>query len=1058
MKLKVIVLSGLLGLISACSPSQPSVREMLGGEEVGLFSNRPENRTHFIAIVKLKSPSLMSLASVKEGKAQVSKEAIEALEAEQAQALKALKEISEEIRVLYTYKMVLNGFAVVAPISVADKIRASMHVAYVESESQFHRPITQRSEQLLRVLSEKNDLTKNNSVSFIGSQAFYAQGFRGEGVSVGVIDTGIDYTHSMFAGPGTKESFDAIDPKLPSTLFPNSKVVGGIDLVGTEYNAADAELIRRIPVPDLNPIDEGGHGTHVAGSVAGIGDGVETYSGVAPEAVLHAIKVFGANGSTGDAVVIAALEYAADPNRDGKTEDQLDVVNLSLGSSFGSPHVLYGEAVRNLTRGGTSVVASAGNSGNIDFIVGSPSIMDEAFSVAAGIDSTAHNWNFRAVQFNTSAGAVLTEAVEGPISLPISEAGAVSGRLVFVGFADKDLSEEQVALVKGQVALIDRGVVPFADKVRRAQAAGAVGVVVANNQPGEAFAMGGDGKFQIPAIMITIELGDRLKGLMASESVTVDFQTPDTIEKPELIDTITGFSSKGPRSYDALIKPEITAPGSQIISADMGTGNKGVKLSGTSMSGPHVAGVMALVHQKHKDLSVAEKKSLVMGTSQPITDAQKVIYPISRQGAGRVNLELLSKAEVVSNQAALSLGVQNISGIKVVPKLVQVRNLSSEDLVLTAELEDAEGLKLIGSSTLALKPGGQDQLRLRFEINAALAKTALAEFDGWVVLKHGERAVYRMPVLALVKKTSEIELSDLKVRASSVATANGALATVQAKNSSAFSGRVMLFNLLDQDQRKQNPTQDAFLSRECDLQSVGYRILTKTIPGVGSKEVLQIAAKTYEPVTNWALCELTVQIDGNGDGVTDQELAALPLGSISGVAGPATERTMASVLVDAVKMREIRRAYEAAVAVDPSKAEEDYSSALIEALPLTVLNSSTVLMVEADVTKLAATPGGQLRLKASMTHNESSVLEYDDFLTTDKDSWRAISLEEAAQPFYGMDEVVTLESQGQAELEMVKGFNAGSLLALFPDNLTLLSRTGQDLQSQVLSPLLAASP
>jgi hypothetical protein len=115
-------------------------------------------------------------------------------------------------------------------------------------------------------------------------------------------------------------------------------------------------------------------------------------------------------------------------------------------------------------------------------------------------------------------------------------------------------------------------------------------------------------------------------------------------------------------------------------------------------------------------------------------------------------------------------------------------------------------------------------------------------------------------------------------------------------------------------------------------------------------------------------------------------------------------------------------------------------------------------MVEADLTKLAATASGQLRLKASMTHNESSVLEFDDFLTTDKEAWRAISLEESSQPFYGMEEVVTLGPMVQTELEMVKGFSAGSLLALFPDNLTLLSRTGQDLQSQVLSPVLVASP
>jgi minor extracellular serine protease Vpr len=98
----------------------------------------------------------------------------------------------------------------------------------------------------------------------------------------------------------------------------------------------------------------------------------------------------------------------------------------------------------------------------------------------------------------------------------------------------------------------------------------------------------------------------------------ISFQSPEKIEKPALIDTITGFSSRGPRSSDALIKPEITAPGSQIISADMGGGNKGVKLSGTSMATPHMAGVMALLMQKEKSTnkSIADLKSLLMNTSR----------------------------------------------------------------------------------------------------------------------------------------------------------------------------------------------------------------------------------------------------------------------------------------------------------------------------------------------------------------------------------------------------------------------------------------------------------
>ncbi len=82
----------------------------------------------------------------------------------------------------------------------------------------------------------------------------------------------------------------------------------------------------------------------------GIGDGVESYSGVAPDADLYAIKVFGKDGSTMDATVIAGLEFAADPNRDLELSDYLHVVNLSLGGGFGQPQILYNEAVKNLTQ------------------------------------------------------------------------------------------------------------------------------------------------------------------------------------------------------------------------------------------------------------------------------------------------------------------------------------------------------------------------------------------------------------------------------------------------------------------------------------------------------------------------------------------------------------------------------------------------------------------------------------------------------------------------------------------------------------------------------------
>ena len=169
-------------------------------------------------------------------------------------------------------------------------------------------------------------------------------------------------------------------------------------LLGLSLISGSLDFDTQVPKPDPDPLDESGHGTHVAGTVAGIGDGINTYNGVAPGATLHALKVFGISGSTTDSVVIAAMEYAADPNKDLDSSDRLDVVNLSLGGGYGSPNSLYDVAVKNLANGGTISVIAAGNSGDSPFIVGSPSTAAEALSVAASVDAMDHNWKSPAIR------------------------------------------------------------------------------------------------------------------------------------------------------------------------------------------------------------------------------------------------------------------------------------------------------------------------------------------------------------------------------------------------------------------------------------------------------------------------------------------------------------------------------------------------------------------------------------------------------------------------------------------------------------------------------------
>lgn len=1060
-RLTAFVVLPLVLLVAACGQKAPSTLQKLGGEEVGLvsdlkriFSNRQIKQDQFVAIVKLTSPALLTSATLVEGKRQVNTDLLKQIEEEQAKVIADLKALSPEVRVLFKYRMVLNGLAIVAPMAVADQIRARLHVAYVEKEGHFGRPalIVPNQEAIQRAFS----FAEKNSVKFIGGEAAHAAGIDGRGMQVGIIDTGVDYTHSMLGGAGTPDAYKAIDPKKPTDAFPNAKVVGGIDLAGTEYNSASGHYDKHIPAPDENPIDEATHGTHVAGTVAGVGDGIETYNGVAPAALLHAIKVFGKDGSTGDAVVVAALEYAADPNRDGTLEDQLDVVNLSLGSSYGNPHILYGEAVGNLSRGGTVVVASAGNSGPNDYIVGAPSVADEAISVAASVDDMPQNWMFKTVKFVTAVGTHITEAIEGTLAKPIAEAGPVTGKLVFVGLADTDFSEELKAQVKGNVAFIDRGVVTFAEKIQRAIDAGAIGVVVANNQPSAPIGMGGEIKkpADFPAIMIPLDLGNKLKEEMKSGDAVIHFQNDDKIEKPELIDTLTGFSSKGPRSIDGLLKPEISAPGANIVSAHAGQGHKGIQMSGTSMSGPHVAGVMALLKQKFPTMTSMQLKSVLMGGAKSIGDEKQQNYLLSRQGAGRVQVEKSLAAKVVANKVAFSLGQVNIESHKLFRESVAITNISEEALALSIDMKASPGLTLENPQALNLAAGETKTIQLRFRLDVSQVKESVAELDGLLTVVLAGQELHRIPVLAVVKKISQIEATDLKVHAGSAASAAGALTEVSLVNKGLQDGVALPFNLLGLDTRKTTAHLDSFMNRHCDLQAVGYRIVEKQV-GDQKLKVLQIGMKVYEALTTWNVCELSVLIDTDGDQIAEQELAAVQLGNVKGLSTAVNEQMFGSLLLDAKKAREIRADFEARSELPPEEgkpiAEDNYLPAALDLLPMDPMNHSTVMIVEADVTKLARRASGELAIKVASIFNDPNNIEMDDFLGQ-AEQWQSISLEEKSQAYLNLPEVIEVKAGQAVTTELDKGQGKGQLMLLFPDNRTVVSDVETDDQLQILKP------
>jgi hypothetical protein len=216
------------------------------------------------------------------------------------------------------------------------------------------------------------DIHMSETVPYIGAARVQKNGFDGTGIKIAILDSGIDYTHAEMGGPGTVDSYYAAYEDFTSRdgLFPTAKVIEGYDFVG--------ELWPNGPLlPDNDPIDLNGHGTAVADIAAGL-------NGVAPGASLYAVKVCSAIGSQCSGIaVIQGMDYAMDPNGDGDTSDAVDVINISLGYSYGQPFDDdLSQAVEAATVLGVLTVAAAGNAGDKPYIVSSPSSTLSALSVA----------------------------------------------------------------------------------------------------------------------------------------------------------------------------------------------------------------------------------------------------------------------------------------------------------------------------------------------------------------------------------------------------------------------------------------------------------------------------------------------------------------------------------------------------------------------------------------------------------------------------------------------------------------------------------------------------
>lgn len=586
-------------------------------------------------------------------------------EAEQQVFLQTLAASSVQATVAFRLQRLLNGVALEVDEEAISSLERLPGVKAVHLNPLVH-------------------LDNATSVPWIGAPlAWQAFGRTGKDVRVGVIDSGIDYLHRNFGGSGSYAGQNFEDNTVPW----NAKVVGGTDMCGDAYDGTASTA-----APDGDPMDcaDNGHGTHVAGSLAGYGVTAagQTYAGpwvagldpasfrigpgVAPEAKLYAIRVFGCSGST--ALTLAALDWAADPNRDGDFQDRLDVVNLSLGSKYGGASA-YRTAIDRLVAVGSVVVAAAGNDGDMYTIVGSPSSADSALSVASCADDGVRGARLRIESPPALEGEVpSTWAQFGPAP---SLAG-VTAAVAATAPLDACTALSNAGEVAGGIALIDRGNCTFVTKVKNAQLAGAVAAIVANNQGGPLVTMSGeDPTITIPSVFVSQADGAALRAALGA-GVTASLRLVN------LAGTVASSSSRGPRGADFVLKPEVAAPGVSIASARARSGDQPAIMTGTSMATPHVAGVVALVRQQHPDWSGSELKAAILNTARAVltvpAEASGPLHGAGRVGSGLVDpaaavaTELLATDAEAPNRVAMSFGLVEATGVARVRRTARVMN------------------------------------------------------------------------------------------------------------------------------------------------------------------------------------------------------------------------------------------------------------------------------------------------------------------------------------------------------------------------------------------------
>jgi subtilisin family serine protease len=574
---------------------------------------------------------------------------LQTVDEEHDRFLRALFASEPQARVDHEYRILWNGFSV-AGINPARVVELPGVAEVRLTDTVEYRPVLDASLEKI-------------SAEVLWEEAGGGP-LAGDGVKIAVIDSGIDIDNPFF---------DPTDFSMPAG-YP----LGATDYTTAKVVAARAYFRSDDPVDiiydEANPRDHIGHGSHCAGIAAGnldtifVANGSEiVVSGVAPRAQLMNYKVFykaeSGSESAHDPELMAAFEDAV--------ADGADVIS----NSWGGPDTLIDEAPSAevylaALDAGVVVVFAAGNEGSGPGSVSHPGVLPRVLTV--GSFETGRSYGGKVdVTGPTPVPEELTglTAVKGTISPsfaddPVGPMPLVSAKLVAKGgMAKIGCAPFEYNVFDGAVALIERGECYFSEKVMHAHMAGAVAVVVYNNIEGASpVTMGGE-PVLIPAVQLSNPDGVAVaKWVTENPGAAVEIRDVyEAYPRPEEEWLVSGFSGRGP-SDAPLLKPEISAPGRLIFSADaQWLGQEGEPWGlkqGTSMSTPHVAGAAALLRQLHPDLGPDTIQAILVGTAGRDFGELDLddTYDPHDLGAGRMNLAAASEVKLVAEPPVLSFG------------------------------------------------------------------------------------------------------------------------------------------------------------------------------------------------------------------------------------------------------------------------------------------------------------------------------------------------------------------------------------------------------------------